>query len=251
MDPGWDSMFRKPRIFCNWIRGYSLGDPARNGEYRFLCSYIADGMVVFDVGAHIGDFTDYVLSLGRDVEVHCFEPVPSTFERLRQRFAHHPKRTQVFLNNVGLSDRPETATMKIYGEYAGSNSLYERRSALATHPSFASFREQNVQLTTLDAYLTETTVDHIDMLKIDVEGHELKVLQGASAALSSGRIHGIQFEYGGCFMDSGATLEEAYELLSQHGYKIFRLLPYGKIRVRSFDSSLENYQYSNWVAMRK
>jgi FkbM family methyltransferase len=156
----------------------------------------------------------------------------------------------VFLNNVGLSDRPETATMKIYGEYAGSNSLYERRSALATHPSFASFREQSIQLTTLDAYLEETKVDCVDMLKIDVEGHELKVLQGASAALLDGRIRCVQFEYGGCFLDSGATLKEVYELLSLYGYKIFRLLPYGKIRIGSFESGLENYQYSNWVAMR-
>ncbi len=243
-------MLRKLRIFYNWIRGYGLGDPDRNGEYRFLRSYIAHGMVVFDVGAHIGDYTAYVMSLGRDVEVHCFEPVPSTYKKLRQRFTHHHQRTHVYLNHVGLSDIPGTAMMKIYGKYAGSNSLYDRHSALATHPSFASFRETEVQLTTLDAYLAETTVKQVDMLKIDVEGHEQGVLHGASTCLSSGRVHCVQFEYGGCFIDSGTTLKEVYQLLSKYGFKIFRLLPYGKIRVRSFDKRLENYQYSNWVALK-
>jgi hypothetical protein len=73
------------KVFHNWIRGYDVGDPARNGKYRFARSYITDGMIVFDIGAHIGDWTNYILSLWRDVEVHCFEPVPSTFERLQQR----------------------------------------------------------------------------------------------------------------------------------------------------------------------
>lgn len=243
-------MFRKMRIFYDWIRGYNLDDPWRNGEYRFLRSYIGDGMVVFDVGAHVGDWTDYLLSLGKNTEVHCFEPVPSTFERLSQRFSHHPKTSQVFLNNVGLSEKSGTAMMKIYGEYAGSNSLYERRSAIGSHPSFASFHEQKVQLITLDDYLAGAKLDRIIFVKIDVKGNELKVLQGASMALSSGRIQCIQFEYGGSFLDSGASLKEIWNILRQHGYEVFRLLPFGKIRICSFKPQLENYRYSNWVAIK-
>ncbi len=51
---------RKLRIFYNWIHGYSFGDPARNGEYHFARSYVSDGMIVFDVGAHVGDYIQII-----------------------------------------------------------------------------------------------------------------------------------------------------------------------------------------------
>lgn len=70
-------MMKKARIFFNWIRGYEFGNPSRNGEYRFLRSYLKGGMVVFDVGANTGNFTDQALSLEKDLEVHCFEPAKS------------------------------------------------------------------------------------------------------------------------------------------------------------------------------
>jgi len=240
-------MFRKLRISCDWIRGYRFGDPARNGEYRFLRSYIADGMVVFDVGAHIGDSTDYVLSLGRNLEVHCFEPAPAAYAALVRRFTDHPRAKQVRFNNVGLSDSSGITTMKIYGDLAGCNSLYERRFSF---PSLTPLREEVVVLIALDQYLSDKAIPHIHLLKIDVEGHEFKVLQGASSALQAGRIDCVQFEYGGSFLDAGLKLEDIYKLLSRYGYHLFRLFPFGRIPVRAFSPKLENYQHSNWIATR-
>ncbi len=240
---------RKLRIFYNWIRGYSFGDPARNGEYHFARSYISDGMIVFDVGAHVGDYTDYILSLGKNVEIHCFEPVDSVFQKLKERFDNRAKNEGVFLNAVGLSDKPEIATMKIYGDLIASNSLYESVST-DNHLCGASFHEAAIKLITIDEYMDEKEVDHIDMLKIDVEGHELGVLQGASRALAAGKIACIQFEYCIWFKDAGITLEQVYILLSRYKYTLFRLMPFGKICVSKFKPSLENYQFSNWVALR-
>lgn len=242
-------MLNKGKIFINWLRGYEFGDPNRNGEYRFLRSYIKDGMVIFDVGANIGNFTDHVLSLGRDLEVHCFEPVGSTFEHLREHFADPPTGSRLFLNQVGLSDRHGDASMRIYGACMGTNSLYERRSAISSHPSFAVSQDLKIALTTLDAYLKECAVDHIDLMKIDVEGHEFKVLEGAKASLAAGKVRCIQFEYGGTFLDSGARLGDVFALLECNGYSMFRLLPFGKLPVRSFRSRLENFKYSNWLAV--
>ena len=85
-------------------------------------SYISDGMIVFDVGTHVGDYTDYILSLGKNVEIHCFEPVDSVFQKLKERLITG-QNEGVFLNTVGLSDKPEIATMKIYGDLIASNSL--------------------------------------------------------------------------------------------------------------------------------
>jgi len=244
-------MLNKIRIFYNCIRGYEFGDPKRNGEYRFLRKFVKKGMVVVDVGANVGDYSHYIFAFtGGNIELHCFEPVRATFRHLEKRFNRLHQRQKINLNNSGLSDKEGQAKIKIYGATDGVNSLYERRSAINTHPGLANFREEPIRLTTLDAYVSDCKLGHIDLLKIDVEGHELKVLEGAVNVIEKGKVTVIQFEYGGCFLDSGAKLEKIYGLLSQNGYKLFRLLPYGKIKVRNFHSYLENYKFSNWIAIK-
>jgi hypothetical protein len=86
--------------------GYMNTDPVRNGEYRFLAEWanrhrMKTGRrpVVFDIGANEGDFTAQVLALFNDVEVHCFEPNPLTFARLKARFGNE---SRVVLNHCGL-----------------------------------------------------------------------------------------------------------------------------------------------------
>lgn len=241
-------MVNKVRIFFNWIRGYGIGDPCRNGEYRFLRTFVKDGMVIFDIGANIGEFTVQALSFGGNLEVHCFEPVGSTYGQLRKRLSDPPPGSRLFLNRIGLSDRQGEASMKVYGDCLGTNSLYERPTAVAAHPALASWREMRIPLTTVDTYVNERGVDHIDLMKIDVEGHEFKVLEGAKASLEARKVRCIQFEYGGTFQDSGARLRDIFALLEGYGYQMFRLLPFGRIRIRSFHSRLENFKHSNWLA---
>ena len=67
-----------------------------------------------------------------------------------------------------------------------------------------------IQLDTLDSYVHNTKINSIDLLKIDVEGHELKVLEGAKNSLSKNIIKCIQFEYGGSFLNSNTKLGEYF-----------------------------------------
>ncbi len=245
-----EQMFRKAKIFLNWLTGYNFSDPRRNGEYRFLRHYLRNGMVVFDVGANIGEYTAYMLSVVPDLKIHCFEPVAETFALLQQRHENNP---QACLNNFGLSDVEDIGHMKIYGEAYGINSLYDRRSSAASQPVYANYTKQQVTLQTLDNYVAEKNIAHIDFIKIDVEGHELKVLQGATQSLTARKISAIQFEYGSSFVDSQSSLKAIYDLVTTHGFWLYRLLPYGKWRIKSFDPvwRLENYQHSNWIALHR
>jgi len=239
----------KMRIFFNWIRGYDFGDPERSGEYHFVRSYVRKGMVVFDVGANIGDYSHFIMNAaGSDIRIHCFEPVRSTFSKLQQRFKDN---NNITLNNCGLSDKDEEVRIKIFGDTAGVNSIYERTSARDTHPELSEYSEELVKLVTLDSYFDKKQIHFIDLLKIDVEGHELKVIEGAGATLKNGKIRIIQFEYGGSFLDSGARLEEMHALLTGHGYKLFRLLPFGKVRIKKFRPRMENFKFSNWIAINE
>lgn len=242
-------MTNQLKLFFNWIQGYCVGDPSRNGEYRFLRGYLRDEMTIFDVGANTGEYSQAILAMACAIQLHCFEPVATTFSELTKRLANCVGADCLHLNPYGLSDKVETRMIKIYGELAGSNSLYERKSAVEFDSSFCTYTQQAVSLITLDKYVADNEITQIDWLKIDVEGHELRVLQGAINSLSQGIIKGIQFEYGGCFLDSLTKLEDVCCLLMRFGYHLYRLTPYGKVRVNAFKSSLENYKYSNWIAL--
>ena len=67
--------------------------------------------------------------------------------------------------------------------------------------------------------------------------------------ISARRIDLIQFEYGGCYLDAKSTLKEVYHFLKAHGYRLFRILPHALKPIPAWEESLENYQYSNYVAM--
>lgn len=241
-------VLRKTKLFLNWLSGYNFSNPHRNGEYHFLTNYLKNGMTVFDVGANIGKYTEFMLSQAPEIEVHCFEPVAETFVQLKKRHENNP---QVRLNNFGLSNQEAIAHMKIYGETYGINSLYDRRSAVSAQNAYEDYIEQQVVLKVLDHYVAQHDIEKIDLLKIDVEGHELSVLKGAKESLASGVIKTIVFEYGSSFVDAQTSLQEVYDLVTQHGFQLYRLWNYGKWQIMSFEQlwGLENYQHSNWVAM--
>ncbi len=88
----------------------------------------------------------------------------------------------------------------------------------------------------------------IDLVKVDVEGHELEVFKGAAGMLAQGKIKRIQFEYGGCNIDSRVLLKDLFEFLLPYGYAFYKVFPRELRRVPRYDQRLENFQYQNWVA---
>lgn len=82
---------------------------------------------------------------------------------------------------------------------------------------------------------------------MDVEGHELRVLEGAGRYLSPEFLDCIQFEYGGCDLDSMTSLRSLYRLLEGRGFEMYKIMPGGLLK-RGYRPFMENFQYSNYVA---
>ncbi|MEL6689447.1 MAG: FkbM family methyltransferase [Pseudomonadota bacterium] len=89
----------------------------------------------------------------------------------------------------------------------------------------------------LDAELTRHGIETVDFLKIDVEGYEMQVLQGASEALAAGRIKVILFEFGAHHGAENETFKDFHDLLSGAGYDVYKAMRgrnffgYGKVPV--------------------
>jgi FkbM family methyltransferase len=152
---------------------------------------------IFDVGANIGLWSLKALEINPSLNIHCFEPSQSIFNRLLSQ----PFPKSVIQNNFGLSAVPGEQTLYMFKDRIGLSSLYRRDGLEEKQTDAASEYSEEIHLDTLERYCAQNEVSSIDFLKLDVEGHELEVLKGSLEMLKSSCIKIIQFEYGGCNID--------------------------------------------------
>lgn len=231
--------FGRPRFFRFNYAVYHLAlrgmgvlnfeDEHVSGESNFLRGFLSGrrSPIVLDVGANVGDFCVMVLRNHPGASVHAFEPHPSTAARLRQRAMElgneHLRIVESAVGNrdgrISLFDRAL--------EDGSSHASIHREVIEHLHSSTATSWE--VDILTLDSYIATAGLEKIDLLKIDVEGHELAVLEGARRAIGQGRIEAIQFEFNSMNVVSRSFMRDFARLLKD--YELFRLLPNGLIKL--------------------
>lgn len=221
--------------------GYGNWNPYEDGELLIIKSFIRQGDTVIDAGAHVGDWSRLVLEhTENNCNLYSFEPVPYFFEKLTKALG-----SKVHAYNVALGNIEMLTTMNYYyQESEGCSSLFDRRE-LSSIP----VKKINISVTHLDKFCADNGINYIDFLKIDTEGSEWKVLQGASNLISGRKISTIQFEYGGTYPDANITLQQVYIYLVSKGYAIFRITSDGLIHITQWQKELENYHLSNYLAV--
>lgn len=220
--------------------GYHFNQIETNGEGLLLHHFLKPNQTVFDIGANAGDWAKYALTVEPTLRVIAFEPVPGIFKQLKEniRFSNAKLYNKAISNYVGT------------GNFFNTEDFEFGWSSFVQRPDFKS-REKTiqVQVDTLDNFCFLNNIEQIDFVKIDVEGSELTVLQGARRLLQEQKISGLQFEYGGTFPDAGITLQEVMKLLTANGYVLFRLFTRGLIHISEWKENLENNNYSNYFAV--
>jgi FkbM family methyltransferase len=135
--------------------------------------------VILDVGAAYGDKTLTFLKAFPNSTVHCFEPQSASRARLAKRIARWKDR--VVMHEYGLFNETCTRDLRLYSYPDASSVLpipeYMRREGKA------EIATETVRLRRLDDCVAELSITKIDLLKVDVEGVEREVLEGAAHAL--------------------------------------------------------------------
>ncbi|MEO1438438.1 MAG: FkbM family methyltransferase [Bacteroidota bacterium] len=199
--------------------------------------------IVFDVGANKGDYSQLVVDrFGKQAKIFAFEPSASTFALLRKRFGASE---QISLVQLGMSDQESTQTLYSNKPGSGLASLYDRK---LVHHNIQLEAVEMVELTTLDVFCSKNNISEIDLLKLDIEGHELAALQGAQQLLQTGKIHRIQFEFGGCNIDSRTFFQDFYYLLNPQ-YRIYRIVKDGWFEVTDYRENYEAFKTTNFMAV--
>jgi len=201
-------------------------------------------LCLFDVGANEGQFLEMIAGGLRGVPfcIHAFEPSEKAFTILRQKAGTQPS---VILNNFALGR--EQGKAKLFYEKSGSGlgSLYERR---LDHFGIDFTQSATVSVQTLDQYCTEQGIQRIDLLKLDVEGHELEVLRGAQRMFSERRIGIVSFEFGGCNIDSRTFLQDFYYFFKERGMTISRITPSGYLwPIHNYREIDEQFRTTNFL----
>jgi len=248
----WQWLFE--RLHKLALRGMNMGpgdELAQSGEAH-LVAHVAKalagrrGVRVLDVGANKGDYAALLArELGglEDLRILAFEPSPSLLPGLRARF---PEGGPVKVLPFGLGEAEETRALHMDEPGSGLGSVYERK---LEHRGMQLGRQESVRLRRLDDVCREEGIERIDFVKLDVEGHELAVLQGAGALLSEGRIDRLQIEFGGCHLDARVFLRDFWELLSPR-YALFRVLKDGLRPIPKYRERLEVFLTTNFYAER-
>ena len=142
-------------------------------EMVLLPKLLKPSDTVIDIGANRGVYAYTLARFGARVEL--FEPNPACAEILASWAAQRPN---VYLHPVALSDHEGSAQLQIPVDEAG---VEHDSSASIEKSDSGQFREHVVPLATLDSY----QFPQVALIKIDVEGHELSVVQGAQKTIAS------------------------------------------------------------------
>lgn len=173
----------------------------------------------FDVGAHVGETAEAAREAFPSARIFSFEPHPATFEKLRSVI---PANGRFSAHHLAFSNKEGTATFYEYaseGEGTNINSLVPN----ARFPTQRGYKAQEITVpcSTVDKFCAEHSVERIDVLKLDTEGSEMFVLEGATEMLASGRIGMVLTEYNDLLPQDGTTggsLLPLAELLRSLGY---------------------------------
>lgn len=186
----------------------------------FVKGFLKPGMVLFDVGAHIGEYTLLAAScVGDTGAVHAFEAQPGTAALLRRNCEVNRTRNAV-VNTCAVSDQEGEVEFDVCAEPSMS-------AMAASETGSRKLQRISVPATTLDAYCARHRV-WPNLLKIDVEGAEWLVMKGATQMLRRPAAPVILFE---ClpwtYTRFGYNPETVMGFLRDLGYRIYRLADHG------------------------
>lgn len=178
------------------------------------------GDTALDIGANLGWYTCLFASLvGADGSVHAFEPVPWIYEKLAANSRLNGWTRSVTLNNLAVAESAgEIELFTFRGRPHGETSAVAREG-LGVQSSV------RVKTVSLDRYVADSGAGNIALIKVDIEGNEWKMFDGASTLLHSGTpplwVLEINFETAQAFGWSPHDLLR--RLQQQHGYHFLRV----------------------------
>lgn len=248
------SLLEKAVEAAQYLQGIgSGGDVSSSGEAAILSKLDAHsdpaghGLCIFDAGANTGQFLALACEAlrGHRFHLHSFEPGSEAYRQLKETAR---KYRDVTINNFGLGR--EAGERDLFYEAPGSQQASLTRRRLS-HFNAEMRLSEKVRIETLDDYCAAHRIERVDLLKLDVEGHELDVLNGGARMFRNSAISMVTLEFGGCNIDTRTFVQDFFYFFSDHGMRMGRITPSGYLHeLSSYKEILEQFRTTNLVCYR-
>ena len=224
-------------------------DMGLTGEAKFL-EFLAKTQprLCVDIGANVGNYSNALIE-STNATIFAFEPLPDAFfelEKIKQKF---PERIRTYQLALGNSQGISTL---YFGDSKSELASLSKEVNQIDFVGYSNTSQMDVRVEKLDFYLEilRSVAEEIDFLKIDVEGFEWEVLQGAKHVLLEMRPKFVQLEFNIHQLFRGHSLFSLSQLLP--GYRVYQLLANNDGMVeRDVKDPLANiYTYSNFIFVR-
>jgi len=217
-------------------------DIQSNGELTVLKKLAAfNPQVIMDGGANIGDYSQWAARLVKNCLIYAFEPVKSTFDLMTSNLKDQKNIIPV---NKGFYSENGIRKINLFPSHTHS-SLYDIEG-LSYHP----VNTIDIELITGDSFLRAQGIDHVDLLKLDLEGAEYDALAGFENALKKGKINMVQFEFGYINITTRKLLIDFYKFFESLGYSVGKVFP-KTVEFRKYEFKYEDFLGPNYVAVKK
>ena len=225
--------------------GKGYGTSSIKTEFRLTQSLLTTPpRIILDVGANIGSYTSEAVSKFPQAQIHLFEPSHTNYEKLQSRFAGNPN---IHLNNLAISDISGVANL--YSDEYGSGlaSLTKRK---LEHFDISYDKSEVITTIRLEEYWNNTLHRSvIDLLKIDIEGHELDALESLDDGIAHVKI--VQFEFGGCNIDTKTYFQNFWYFFQENNFDVYRISPLGLVKISRYSESDEVFLTTNYLAANR
>lgn len=229
------------------IQGIGWGGDIKNsGELPLLKRHLKnlDKPVIFDIGAHVGEYLEACMNINNQARVHCFEPSKVHYKKLSS--VNLEDESNVVINNFGLGLDEGSFTLYKDEEVSGLASFKKRD---LNHLDISFDHQEVCEVRNPLRYCEENNIEYIDWLKVDIEGAEFQLFESFSPYFKEKKIKACQFEYGHANIESRVYFRDFYNFFSSHGYNLGILRPNGQITlIKNYEEKYENMYIANFVA---
>lgn len=189
--------------------------PELDRRIKLLKNYNID--VILDVGANIGQYGSELRNIGYTGRIISFEPTSEAFSKLEKTAS---KDNLWEVNNISLGERDGESTINIAKNSVSSSILKDLPQLTDSAPEATFIRKETIKIKKLDSVFESLNIkDKNIYLKIDTQGYEKMVLDGALESLEY--VKGIQIEMALIPSYEGSlTFEEMSEKLKNLGFKL-------------------------------
>ena len=201
------------KLLMNFV--YSVDYTNKKKILNYFRSKLKDVfLVAIDVGTHKGETIDFFLDNFNIKQIYCCEPNSEVFSELNKKKKYQDEKIKLF--NLGLGQLNEEKQLNILRDSSSStlnpfneNSKYfKRKKKILNYFSYSDefiAKKELVKILKTSDFINQNLIQNIDVLKIDTEGYEYKILKG----INNDQFKFIKFIY----------FEHHYDLMLNKGYK--------------------------------